>query len=171
MSRAVLSIGSNIGDRLANLQLVLDTLATRVSSVSAVYSTAPWGGVEQEDFLNAVVVVEDSGVDCVGWLRLGQELEAAAERVRIQRWGPRTLDVDVITCDTVCSDDPELTLPHSRAHARAFVLVPWGDVEPEATLTVDDAAVPIGELLDRLPVDERSGVHRTTLQLVRKPVE
>ena len=171
MSRAVLSIGSNIGDRLANLQLVLDTLDHRVRAVSSVYSTAPWGGVEQEDFLNAVVVVEDSSVDCAGWLRRGQAMEAAAERVRTQRWGPRTLDVDIITCDTVCSDDPELTLPHPRAHARAFVLVPWRDVEPGAALPVDGTPVPIGELLDRLPVDERSGVHRTTLELIRKPVE
>lgn len=161
MSRAVLSIGSNIGDRLAQLQSVLDGLGSRVVAVSAVYSTAPWGGVEQQDFLNAVVAVDDPAVDCRGWLQIGQDLEAQAERVREVRWGPRTLDVDVVTCGDVRSDDPVLTLPHPRAHQRAFVLVPWLDVEPAAELTVDGVATPVRQLLESLDASERDGVRRT----------
>ncbi|MGX7723329.1 2-amino-4-hydroxy-6-hydroxymethyldihydropteridine diphosphokinase [Rhodococcus pyridinivorans] len=169
MSRAVLSIGSNIGDRLAHLRSVVDALGERAVAVSAVYSTAPWGGVVQEDFLNAVVVAEDPAFGPRDWLRFGQELEEAAERVRIQRWGPRSLDVDVVTCDSgdgeVRSDDPELILPHPRAHQRAFVLVPWLDVEPGAVLTADGRQLRIGEWLGELAAAEREGVHRTDLTL------
>ncbi|RVW06653.1 2-amino-4-hydroxy-6-hydroxymethyldihydropteridine diphosphokinase [Rhodococcus spongiicola] len=165
MSRAVLSIGSNIGDSLAYLQTVVDGLREWIVAISPVYATAPWGGVEQQDFLNAILIVDDPGADCRNWLRRGQQLEAAAERVREQRWGPRTLDVDVVTCDGICSDDPELTLPHPRALERAFVLVPWLDVEPDATLDVDGTEVRVDDLLGRLDVAERAGVRRTTRQL------
>ena len=166
MSRAVLSIGSNIGDRLAHLRSVVEALGSRTVAVSAVYSTAPWGGVEQEDFLNAVVVAEDPSFGPRDWLLLGQEREAAAERVRIQRWGPRSLDVDVVSCTgadghDVCSTDPELTLPHPRAHLRAFVLVPWLDVEPDAVLTADGVTRPIADWCAGLDAAERDGVHRT----------
>ncbi|KAA0022065.1 2-amino-4-hydroxy-6-hydroxymethyldihydropteridine diphosphokinase [Antrihabitans cavernicola] len=165
MTRAVLSIGSNMGDRVANLQAVLDGLGSKAVATSAVYSTAPWGGIEQQDFLNAVVVVNDPSVDCRGWLQIGHALEAEAERVRDVRWGPRTLDVDVVTCDEIRSDDPVLTLPHPRAHERAFVLVPWLDVDPAATLPVDGESTPIGVLLDALDESERAGVRRTDFQL------
>jgi 2-amino-4-hydroxy-6-hydroxymethyldihydropteridine diphosphokinase len=132
MSRAVLSIGSNVGDRLAYLQSAVNGL--RPVAVSPVYETAPWGGVEQDDYLNAVLVVEDAGTDAYGWLARAHRLEAAAGRTREVRWGPRTLDVDVIDVDGIRSDDPVLTLPHPRAHERAFVLVPWADVDPAAVL-------------------------------------
>ena len=161
MSRAVLSIGSNIGDRESHLRGVVDSLGDAVVGVSSLYSTAPWGGIDQQDFLNAVVVVDDPDLDCWGWLLAGQELERIAHRERIVRWGPRTVDVDVIVCDDVCSDDPELTLPHPRAHERAFVLVPWLDVEPDATL----GDTPVRELLEKLPESERVGVHPTDLRL------
>lgn len=167
MSRAVLSIGSNLGDRLAHLRSVVVALGPRVRAVSPVYSTAPWGGVEQDDFLNAVVVAEDDGFDAYDWLRLGRELEAAADRVRVQRWGPRSLDVDVIVCETpsgsVVTDDPELTLPHPRAHERAFVLVPWLDVEPDATLTVGGVSRTVAQWLADLDDAERDGVRPTGL--------
>ena len=94
MSRAVLSIGSNIGDREAHLRSVVEALGRRAVAVSAVYSTAPWGGVEQQDFLNAVIVAEDAAFAPDDWLRFGRECEAAAERVRLERWGPRSLDVE-----------------------------------------------------------------------------
>lgn len=161
MSRAVLSIGSNIGDREGHLRGVVDSLGDAVVGVSSLYSTAPWGGIDQQDFLNAVVVVDDPDLDCWGWLLAGQELERIAHRERIVRWGPRTVDVDVIVCDDVCSDDPELILPHPRAHERAFVLVPWLDVEPDATL----GDTPVRELLEKLPESERVGVHPTDLRL------
>lgn len=95
----------------------------------------------------------------------GGNFEASADRVREQRWGPRTLDVDVVTCDGIRSDDPELTLPHPRAHERAFVLVPWLAVEPDATLDVDGADVRVDELLAQLDASERDGVRRTTQRL------
>ncbi|GAB2652942.1 2-amino-4-hydroxy-6-hydroxymethyldihydropteridine diphosphokinase [Nocardia goodfellowii] len=165
MTRAVLSIGSNLGDRLAHLRSVVDGLGARVRAVSAVYSTAPWGGVDQDDYLNAIVLVDDPEFSCADWLRAGQRLEQAADRVRVVRWGARTLDVDVVWCadgDQPCrSTDPELTLPHPQAHNRAFVLVPWLEVDPAAELEVDGVPYPIGELLRRLDPAERAGVHRT----------
>jgi len=169
VSRAVLSIGSNIGDREAHLRSVVEALGRRAVAVSAVYSTAPWGGVEQQDFLNAVIVAEDAAFAPDDWLRFGRECEAAAERVRVERWGPRSLDVDVVSCDAgdgeVLSDDPELTLPHPRAHQRAFVLVPWLDVEPDAVLTVEGETRRVDDWLDGLEAAERDGVHRTDLNL------
>ncbi|MBX5489406.1 MAG: 2-amino-4-hydroxy-6-hydroxymethyldihydropteridine diphosphokinase, partial [Mycolicibacterium hassiacum] len=98
MTVAVLSIGSNLGDRAARLRSVVDGLDGAVRAVSPVYETEPWGGVEQGPFLNAVLLVDDPAIDAHGWLRRGRELEEAAERVRVRRWGPRTLDVDVIAC-------------------------------------------------------------------------
>lgn len=169
MSRAVLSIGSNVGDRVAHLRSVVDALGPRVVAVSAVYSTAPWGGVEQQDFLNAVIVADDAAFGPYDWLRFGRELEAAAERVRLERWGPRSLDVDVVSCDIgdgeLLSEDPELTLPHPRAHQRAFVLVPWLDVEPDATLTAEGETRRIADWLAGLDAAERDGVHRTESDL------
>ena len=103
MTRAVLSLGSNLGDRLAHLRAAVAGFADVLVAASPVYETAPWGGVEQDDFLNAVLVVDDPGTDAWGWLRRGQALEQAAGRVRDVRWGPRTLDVDVVTVDGVAS--------------------------------------------------------------------
>lgn len=169
MSRAVLSIGSNVGDRLAHLRSVVEALGPRLRAVSAVYSTAPWGGIEQQDFLNAVVVAEDAGFGPYDWLRWGHEREAAADRVRLQRWGPRSLDVDVVVCETasgpVVSDDPVLTLPHPQAHRRAFVLVPWLDVDPDAVLAADGVSQPVARWLAGLDAGERDGVRRTDLDL------
>ncbi|MGB3333052.1 MAG: 2-amino-4-hydroxy-6-hydroxymethyldihydropteridine diphosphokinase [Mycobacterium sp.] len=170
MTRAVLSIGSNLGDRLALLQSAVDGLGCAVRAVSGVYETQAWGGVEQGPFLNAVLIVEDPAADGHGWLRRAHELEQAAERVRTQRWGPRTLDVDVISChDTggteVLSDDDELTLPHPRAHLRGFVLVPWLSVEPQARLTVGGRPRAVTDLLDELEPAERAGVSLTDLGL------
>src|SRR5689334_13702747 len=98
MTSVVLSIGSNLGDRLARLQSVVDGLGDSVRAVSPVYETDPWGGVEQGAFLNAVVIADDPTLDGRGWLRRAQELERAADRVREKRWGPRTLDVDLVMC-------------------------------------------------------------------------
>ncbi len=157
MSRAVLSIGANLGDRLATLRSVVAELSP--IAVSGVYETAPWGPVPQDDYLNAIVVVDDPAVDAHGWLHVGQRLEAAAGRVRDVRWGPRTLDVDVVAVGDpapVVSDDPVLTLPHPRAAQRAFVLVPWLDADPAAILD----GVPVADRLAALPAAEISGVRR-----------
>lgn len=145
MTTAVLSIGSNMGDRLANLQSAVHGLPAL--AVSAVYETAPWGVTDQDDFLNAIVVAADDSFDEWDWLRRAHELENAAGRVREVRWGPRSLDVDVITVSGVTSADPRLELPHPRAHERAFVLVPWLEVQPDATLAGHG---PIAEVLASL---------------------
>ncbi|GAA2542932.1 2-amino-4-hydroxy-6-hydroxymethyldihydropteridine diphosphokinase [Pseudonocardia hydrocarbonoxydans] len=138
MTRAVLSLGSNLGDRAAHLRAAVAGFADVLVGVSPVYETAPWGGVEQADFLNAVIVVDDPGADAWEWLRRAQALEDAAGRVREVRWGPRTLDVDVVTVTgeggPVLSDDPVLLLPHPGTPERATVLRPWLDVEPDAVL-------------------------------------
>ncbi|HVC72991.1 MAG TPA: 2-amino-4-hydroxy-6-hydroxymethyldihydropteridine diphosphokinase [Mycobacteriales bacterium] len=158
MSRAVLSIGSNLDDRLAHLRSVVAALGP--VAVSPVYETAPWGGVEQDDYLNAIVVVDDPGTDAYGWLARARELERAADRIREVRWGPRTLDVDVIDVDGGSNADPELTLPHPRAHERAFVLVPWADVDADAVLPGHGR---VADLVDL--VADRAGVRRTDLEL------
>ena len=162
MSRAVLSIGSNLGDRLARLAGVVTALQAlgATTKVSPVYETDPWGPVEQDDYLNAVVVAEIEGP--YDWLDFVRTTEKAAERVREVRWGPRTLDVDVVQVasdagEVLVSDDPELTLPHPRTHQRAFVLVPWLAVEPDAFLAGHGS---VRELIAALPDDERNGVRR-----------
>ena len=121
----VLALGSNLGDRLASLQGGVDVLCTGPGladvAVSPIYETAPVGGPVQPDYLNAVLVAT-TALPPRAVLARGQAAETAMRRARGQRWGPRTLDVDVIVYGNEVSDDPELTLPHPRAHERAFVL-------------------------------------------------
>lgn len=150
MSRAVLSIGSNLGDRLANLQTAVDVVRPWLVAVSPVYETAPWGPVPQDDYLNAVVIASDPGASPRDWLERAHAAEHAAGRTREVRWGPRTLDVDVVAVDGVVSTDPELTLPHPRAAERAFVLVPWLAADREAALDGRSVA----SLAADLPADD-----------------
>ncbi len=140
MTRAVLSLGSNLGDRYAHLHRAVEGLGEAVLVVSGVYETPPWGDPDQPAYLNAVVLVADN-VEPAEWLARAQALERAAGRERDpdRRFGPRTLDVDIIAAWTdegaaITSDDQELILPHPRAHLRAFVLRPWLDVQPYAQL-------------------------------------
>jgi 2-amino-4-hydroxy-6-hydroxymethyldihydropteridine diphosphokinase len=155
VTRAVLSVGSNLGDRLGHLRTAVAALGPALLAASPVYETAPWGGVEQDDYLNAVLVVDDADTDARGWLDRARALEAAAGRAREVRWGPRTLDVDVVLVDGVRSDDAELTLPHPRAHERAFVLVPWADVDPDAVLPGYGRVADLAARLDRSGVRRR----------------
>jgi len=133
VTRAYLALGSNLGDRLANLQGAVDGLAdapgVRVDALSRVYETAPVGGPPQDPYLNAVVAV-DTDLDPRGLLALAQTLERIAHRVRAERFGPRTLDVDVLLYDDLVLDDPDLILPHPRMWERGFVLAPLRDVAP-----------------------------------------
>ncbi len=132
----VLSLGSNVGDRMANLQLGVDVVVAgglACATVSGVFETAPVGGPEQDDYLNAVLLAA-TAMPARDVLRLCAAAETAANRVRAVHWGPRTLDVDIIVCGAEISADPELTLPHPRAHERAFVLAPWLNVDPDAVL-------------------------------------
>ncbi len=169
MSRVVLSIGSNLGDRLGRLQAAVDDLGEAVLAVSPVFETDAWGGVEQGPFLNAVVVAEDPGLDALDWLRRAQRIELDNERVRAQKWGPRTLDVDLVCCfdgaAEVFSATDDLTLPHPLAHQRAFVLIPWLAADPAAELTVEGRPCPVGQLLRELDQAERDGVRPTDLTL------
>jgi 2-amino-4-hydroxy-6-hydroxymethyldihydropteridine diphosphokinase len=153
--RAVISIGSNLGNRLETLQGAIDALedtpGLRIKAVSPVYETEPWG-VEpgsQPSYFNAVVVLKTT-LPPSSLLERAHAVEEAFHRVRDERWGARTLDVDIVAYADVVSDDPHLTLPHPRAHERAFVLAPWHDVEPGAQLPGHGT---VADLLDAVTRD------------------
>lgn len=132
----VLSLGSNLGNKVANLQHGVQALCRNglgCDAVSAVYATDPVGGPEQDDYLNAVLLAE-SRLPAREVLARCMAAEEAAGRVRTVRWGPRTLDIDIICYGDEISSDQDLTLPHPRAHERAFVLVPWLELAPDACL-------------------------------------
>ncbi|HET7530561.1 MAG TPA: 2-amino-4-hydroxy-6-hydroxymethyldihydropteridine diphosphokinase [Mycobacteriales bacterium] len=150
----MLSLGSNRGDRLAHLRAGVDLLGQvlPVVVVSPLYETDPVGVTGQAPYLNCVVVAASDDAESV--LAAAQRAEDLRGRLRSSRWGPRTLDVDVVTVDALASSDPRLTLPHPRAHERAFVLVPWHDVEPAAVLPGHG---PVRNLLTRV---DRGGVRR-----------
>jgi dihydroneopterin aldolase/2-amino-4-hydroxy-6-hydroxymethyldihydropteridine diphosphokinase len=148
---ATLALGSNLGDRLAHLQAAVDLLAPL--AVSRVYETAPVGGPEQEPYLNAVVLVRAAPPHQL--LRQAQAVESAQRRERRERWGPRTLDVDLVDVAGIRLDTPDLTLPHPRAAERGFVLVPWLDVAPEAVVPG------AGRVADLLAGVGREGVELT----------
>lgn len=157
-TRAAIGLGSNLGDRLAALQGAVDALAAapdvRLVAVSGIFETAPVGGPEQDDFLNAVALVETSR-EPLELLDLCQSIEETWARTRDIRWGPRTLDVDILAIDEIRSDDPRLTLPHPRAHERAFVCVPWASVDPDASIAGRGRVVQILVDLDTDGVRER----------------
>jgi 2-amino-4-hydroxy-6-hydroxymethyldihydropteridine diphosphokinase len=162
VTRAVLSLGANLGDRAGAIRAAIAALKDDgLVARSTLYETPPWGPVEQPPYLNAVVVVRGQR-DAAGWLDRAHELEQAAGRTRDVRWGPRTLDVDVVTVTEddgtpVVSDDPRLTLPHPRAHERAFVLLPWATLDPGALLPGRGR---VADLLAALPADEKLAVTR-----------
>jgi 2-amino-4-hydroxy-6-hydroxymethyldihydropteridine diphosphokinase len=163
MTAVVLALGSNLGDRQDILQGAVDAIVglpgVRVTAVSPVYETVPVGGPAQPDYLNAVVLA-DAARPARELLDRLHEIEAAFDRVRLVRWGPRTLDIDIIVFDSERSDNPELTLPHPRAHERAFVLAPWHDVDPDAALPGHG---PVAELLAKA---DHSGLRLSDLSLV-----
>lgn len=141
MTQAVLSLGSNLGDRLDRLRSAVTALDDVLLVASGVYETPPWGDVDQPTYLNAVVLVHDPASGPWDWLTRARSIERAAGRARDpnRRYGPRSLDVDVIAVwdeagEPLLSDDSELTLPHPRAHLRAFVLRPWIDIQPYGRL-------------------------------------
>jgi len=137
MARAVIALGANLGDARAALTGAVaglrELLALKVIAESSIYSTSPIGGVEQPDYLNAVVIA-DTTLNADELLEALHAIENAWHRTRKVRWGPRTLDLDLIDYEGVTSDDPNLTLPHPRAHERAFVLVPWQEADSRAEL-------------------------------------
>ena len=149
MTRAFLGLGSNLGDRVTNLQSAVDAMP-EVVAVSPVYETAPVGGPEQGPFLNLVVEL-DTTASPRSLLELCQRLEREAGRVRTEHWGPRTLDVDVLWIDGVIADEDDLQVPHPRMFERAFVLVPLADLAPDVAGDVSAFRTgtdvrPVGEL-------------------------
>jgi 2-amino-4-hydroxy-6-hydroxymethyldihydropteridine diphosphokinase len=132
VTRAFLGLGTNLGDRAAHLRGAVDRLRAleRVSAVSDVYETAPVGGPDQGPYLNLVVEL-DTQRSPRELLELCGRLEATAERVRTVRWGPRTLDVDVLWIDGTTVDEPDLVVPHPRMARRRFVLAPLADLAPD----------------------------------------
>lgn len=177
--RAVLAFGANLpgdlGDPAAQIARAAAALAStpgiRVTSTSRMYATPPWGVTDQAEFRNSVLVaeVEDALFTPLELLHRCQREEQAARRVRRRHWGPRTLDIDIITLwddsgdsgGEVHSDGRwggELVVPHPWAHARAFVLVPWQDADPAATL----GGTRVRELIDACPVEDVAGIRPLT---------
>jgi 2-amino-4-hydroxy-6-hydroxymethyldihydropteridine diphosphokinase len=133
--KVVIALGSNLGDRKATLDGAVDALKQiiTVTKVSSYIETDPVGGPEQPDYLNAVLIGESDLVPTDLLLKM-QAIELAAGRERLERWGARTLDLDLIIADDLVMDTELLTLPHPRAHQRRFVLDPWLEVDPQAIL-------------------------------------
>ena len=162
--KATIGLGSNMGDRFSYLQQALDSLNTvtgvQVHSVSPVYETDPVGGPEQEKYLNAVAVLK-TVLTPHQLLAETQQIEQEANRQRNERWGPRTLDLDLLAMDSEVVSTEDLDLPHPRAHERGFVLLPWSMLDPDYLLPGYGS---VADLLTRVDV---SGVRlRTDLQLV-----
>lgn len=129
--RAFLSFGSNVGDRVGHLVAGVALVGgSDRYRLSRVYETEPVGGVVQDDFLNLVMELHTES-DPWALLERAQHAERERQRTRGERWGPRTLDVDVLYVEGFTSDDPRLTVPHPRAMERAFVVVPWRELAPE----------------------------------------
>jgi len=141
VTRALLSLGSNLGDRIGQLRAARSAFDDVLLVASGVYETPPWGDPDQPQYLNAAILVQDRAARPRDWLDRARSVEKQAGRVRDpdRRFGPRSLDVDVIAVwdedgEPVFSADPELTLPHPRAGERAFVLRPWIDIQPYGRL-------------------------------------
>jgi len=164
--RVVLALGSNLGDRLLNLQGAVDALFDGAGlafvAVSPVYETEPVGGPPQPEYLNAVLIAA-TALPARAILERARGIEQAFHRGREVRWGPRTLDIDIIACGDEVSDDPELTLPHPRAHERWFVLQPWLDADPSARLPGR------GRVADLLSSLQATGMRRCSDAAIRPP--
>jgi 2-amino-4-hydroxy-6-hydroxymethyldihydropteridine diphosphokinase len=147
--KAVIALGANIGDPKAQMDLAVAMLreATELISVSDYFSTKPVSDIAQPDYLNAVCIVE-SELPALDLLSLLHGIEKALGRERLEKWGPRTIDLDLIQYGSLLSSADELKLPHPRAHERRFVLEPWISIDPEAILLTHGK---ISELLVQLP--------------------
>ncbi len=162
MPEVALALGSNLGDSAAILQGAVDDLCAveglTLETVSAVYETDPVGGPDQDPYLNAVVVGRTT-LTGPELLAATQAIEQAWHRVREVRWGPRTLDIDIVAMGDDVVDTDDLTVPHPRAHERAFVLVPWHDADPGARIPGR------GPVADRLAECDATGVRPTDVVL------
>jgi 2-amino-4-hydroxy-6-hydroxymethyldihydropteridine diphosphokinase len=147
--KAVVALGANIGSPREQMDVAVALLreATEVIAVSTYFVTKPVGGPEQPDYLNAVCILE-SELPALDLLAVLQGIEKSLGRERDVRWGPRTIDLDLIQYGSLLSAAAELELPHPRAHERRFVLEPWFEIEPDAILLTHGK---ISELLAQLP--------------------
>ena len=147
--KAVISLGANIGDPKTQMDLAVAMLreATEVISVSKYFSTKPVSDIEQPDYLNAICIAE-SDLPALDLLAVLHGIEKTLGRERLEKWGPRTIDLDLIQYGSLLSAADELTLPHPRAHERRFVLEPWISIDPEAILLTHGK---VSELLAQLP--------------------
>ena len=169
---AVLALGANLGDPQATLRAAVHDLGglpgIEVVEVSPLARTTAVGGPEdQPDYLNAVVVVRTT-LSARSLLRATQAVENAHGRVREERWGPRTLDIDIVRYGSVVADAGDLTIPHPRAHQRAFVLVPWAQVQPDAILPGLGGG-PVGQLA--LTAPDRDGIRWLALDWLHEPAQ
>jgi 2-amino-4-hydroxy-6-hydroxymethyldihydropteridine diphosphokinase len=165
-ARAVIALGSNLGERNDTLSAavadLVDPPEVRLLAISPIFQTKPVGGPpDQPDFLNMVIAVETT-LPPLELLRHCHMVEQKHLRVRDVRWGPRTLDADIITYGDLVSSDPDLTLPHPRAAERAFVLYPWSLIDPAAELNgerVGELAAKALDFADLTPFDGFEDVH------------
>lgn len=161
LRRAVFSLGGNVGDVPETLQKAVDRIAATpdviVTDVSGVYRTSPVGRTDQPDFLNIVLLAETTLISGILLERL-HTIETSLGRVRDERWGPRTIDIDLITLGERVRSDDHLTLPHPRAHERAFVLVPWLEADPAAELVGHGRVADLVGGLDTAGVERVEGV-------------
>jgi 2-amino-4-hydroxy-6-hydroxymethyldihydropteridine diphosphokinase len=146
--KAVISLGANIGNPEEQMQLAIAMLreATDVIALSSIYTTEPVGGPEQPNYLNAICIAE-SDLPAADLLALLHGIEKTLGRERVERWGPRTIDLDLIQYGTILSSAEELEIPHPRAHERKFVLEPWLEIEPDAILLTHGK---VSDLLEQL---------------------
>ncbi|WP_297005484.1 2-amino-4-hydroxy-6-hydroxymethyldihydropteridine diphosphokinase [uncultured Corynebacterium sp.] len=170
--KAVLAFGANLpgdlGDPVAQIARAASALAStpgiHVTATSRMFATPPWGVTDQAEFRNCVLLaeVDDALFSPLSLLHRCQDEEQAAHRVRRSHWGPRTLDIDIVSLRTAAGGEVhsdgrwggELVLPHPWAHERAFVLVPWLDADPDASL----GGTPLGELIEACPAPDVAGV-------------
>ena len=147
--KAVVALGANIGNPQEQMDLAVAMLreATDVVAVSSYYTTKPVGGPEQPDYINAVCIIE-SELPAIDLLSLLHGIEKSLGRERAEKWGPRTIDLDLIQYGALLSSATELQLPHPRAHERRFVLEPWQEIEPDAILLTHGK---ISDLLEQMP--------------------
>jgi 2-amino-4-hydroxy-6-hydroxymethyldihydropteridine diphosphokinase len=147
--KAVIALGANIGNPKEQMDLAVAMLreATDFKSVSEYFSTKPVSDIEQPDYLNAVCIVE-SDLPALDLLALLHGIEKTLGRERNEKWGPRTIDLDLIQFGSLLSSADELQLPHPRAHERRFVIEPWHSIEPDAILLTQGK---ISEILEQMP--------------------
>jgi 2-amino-4-hydroxy-6-hydroxymethyldihydropteridine diphosphokinase len=160
MARALIALGGNVGDVRATFRKAIANICGMTQGAllarSSDYATPPWGEVEQDRFINACIEI-DTSLDPHALLFTLQKIETkfGRDRTKQQRWGPRTLDLDLIAYDDVSIEKPELTLPHPRLFERAFVLVPLAEIAPGRVIGGRNIASALAALstegIERLP--------------------